>query len=305
MGKGSFERIDGVRGDTATGAPHTVDLRVTGQCQLRCDWCWGPEHSRKGGVTPAQWQKTLGYLAARGTKQVVFSGGEPLLSKSLRPGIEAAKSNGLNVTLSTNGILLEKNRDILASVDDLGIPIDGSNPSTNNEMRRWSDRHNGWAKAIGAIRLAQEMRQAGESSVAVTARTVIARPNVNDVPNIPGALKENGVDLANLRMKLYQVEPFGPHYEHINFDGDWAITAEEAQAAAYKTRENAPDANITLQLYGGTVGRYFLIDPDGYATGTDEDKNGVPIEVAYGNIVNEFDSTLDAYMRHQEGLAQS
>jgi hypothetical protein len=26
-------------------APHTVDLRLNGTCQLRCEWCWGPEHS--------------------------------------------------------------------------------------------------------------------------------------------------------------------------------------------------------------------------------------------------------------------
>jgi MoaA/NifB/PqqE/SkfB family radical SAM enzyme len=93
-----IENISGARGETSSGAPHTVDLRLTGQCQLRCDWCWGPEHSRKGNVTPDQWQETISKLARSGTKQIVFSGGEPTLSKALRPGLETAKDNKLDVT---------------------------------------------------------------------------------------------------------------------------------------------------------------------------------------------------------------
>ncbi len=104
-------------------------------------------------------------------------------------------------------------------------------------------------------------------------------------------------------MKFYQVEPFGPHVAHIDFDRDWAITTQEAEEAAALTRTNHPAANITLQLYENTVGRYFLVDPDGFASGTDEDRYGNPVEVAYGNIVYDFDATIDAYQRHQEGLA--
>jgi Fe-coproporphyrin III synthase len=298
----NITRIDGSRGETTSGAPHTVDLRLTGQCQLRCDWCWGPEHFRKGDITPEQWQETIGRLAVAGTEQVVFSGGEPTLSKALRPGIETAKANDLRVTLSTNGILLARNRDLLQSIDDLGIPIDGSNPEVNNRMRRWSERHDAWQKAVEAILLAQAMNREGEANVAVTARTVIGRPNLEDVPAIPGALANQGIDLFTVRIKMYQVEPFGPHYSHIDFDADWAVTASEAEAAAREAQQQSPDANITLQLYDGTVGRYFLVDPDGNATGTDEDESRNPIEVSYGNVVYDFDVTLAAYQEHQVAL---
>jgi hypothetical protein len=169
-------------------------------------------------------------------------------------------------------------------------------------MRRWSVRHDAWQKAVDAIRLTQQMNQEGETNVAITARTVIAQPNLHDIANIPNALSENGVKLSDIRMKMYQVEPFGPHFSHIDFNEDWAVTAQEAQMAASQARANSPDANITLQLYGGTVGRYFLVDPDGYATGTDEDTFHNPLEISYGNIVHDFDTTLDAYRQHKARL---
>lgn len=304
MTKG-LDYINGRRGETNTGAPHTVDARILGLCQLACEWCWGPEHMRKGSITAKQWSKTIGRLASAGTEQIVFSGGEPLLSPVLRPGIESAKQEGLRVTLSTNGIRLEQNSDILNMVDDLGIPIDGSTPAVNNKMRKRSDKFSAWGKAVGAVLLAQRMNERGEADVLVTSRTVIAKPNLGDVPNIPNVLANKGVDLETLRMKMYQVEPFGPHYQNIDFEGEWAVTADEARYAASQAMASRPDANITLQLYGGTVGRYFLIDPDGFATGTDEDQYGHPIEVKYGNVVHEFDATLDAYSQHQAALSLS
>ena len=299
----SIVTIRGSRGDTDSGAPHTVDFRITGTCQLRCDWCWGPEHLRKGSITEPQLKRTLGRLAADGTEQIVFSGGEPTLSKLLRPGVETARERGLRVTLSTNGIKLAQHADILRYVDDLGIPIDGSNPEVNERMRRRSDKFGAWDQAVGAILLAQEMNRDGLADIAITSRTVIARPNLDDVANIPGALEAEGVDIEAVRFKLYQVEPFGPHYADTDFERDWAISAQEAIEAAERTRAQAPDANITLQLYEGTVGRYFLVDPDGYVEGTDEDASGYPIGVPYGNIVHNYEATLGAYRAHQAQIA--
>lgn len=61
--------------------------------------------------------------------------------------------------------------------------------------------------------------------------------------------------------------------------------------------------NITLQLYARTGGRYFLVDPDGNATGTDFDASGEPIEVHYGNLATGFDAVLESYIEHQGRLA--
>lgn len=46
-----------------------------------------------------------------------------------------------------------------------------------------------------------------------------------------------------------------------------------------------------LQLYANTTGRYFLIDPDGWAFGTDEDDGGRPTAAPHGNVLDDADAT--------------
>lgn len=282
--------------------PHTVDLRIVGLCQLRCAWCWGPDHMRTGSISPEQWQRILAKLHTRGTRQIVLSGGEPTLSPALRPCVETAKALGLRVTLSSNGLRLAAFEDVLTAIDDLGIPLDGSTPAVNDLMRARSLRHQGWEKAVDAVLLAQRLTRAGKSSARVTVRTVIARPNLTDVADIPAALRQLGVDLSAVRIKMYQVEPFGPHVPQIDFEREWAVTAEEATSAYEKTAAACPEGSVTLQLYSKTGGRYFLVDPDGNATGTDFDPLGTPIEVPYGNLLEDFEGTLTAYLDHQARL---
>jgi MoaA/NifB/PqqE/SkfB family radical SAM enzyme len=294
--------VGGPRGSAESGAPFTADLRLTGSCQLRCQWCWGPAHSIPGKVTPAQWEEIIQRLATAGTRQVVLSGGEPTLSRSFRTALVEAKAAGLSVTLSTSGIGLKKHADIISLLDDIGIPIDGSTPERNDGMRDRSSRHRAWEEAVNAIRLVQEMRESGSEVPAVTVRTVVAQPNLTDLGQIPGALETAGIDLGAVRFKLYQVEPFGPQVPHIDF-AQWAVTEREATEAAYELAAAVPARRVWLQLYRRTVGRYFLVDPEGVATGTDEDAGGIPIEIPYGNVIDDFEAALAAYAAHQRTVA--
>jgi MoaA/NifB/PqqE/SkfB family radical SAM enzyme len=170
-------------------------------------------------------------------------------------------------------------------------------------MRDRSLRHDAWEKAVDGILLTQSLAASDRSRAQVTIRTVVARPNLLDVPSIPEALRNRGVDLSAARIKMYQVEPFGPHVPNTNFEGEWAISSDDAIKAYQHVLQNCPEGNVTLQLYSKTGGRYFLVDPDGNATGTDFDGTGNPIEIPYGNLVKDFDAALDAYIDHQGKLS--
>ena len=84
--------------------PAIVDLRLLGQCDLACPFCFGPRHHLK----PLPTERVIGILdvlAARGVESVVFSGGEPCLIRDLPEMLHHAKRLGLKTVLSTNGIL--------------------------------------------------------------------------------------------------------------------------------------------------------------------------------------------------------
>jgi MoaA/NifB/PqqE/SkfB family radical SAM enzyme/ADP-ribose pyrophosphatase YjhB (NUDIX family) len=280
-------------GETDVLAPRSVDISLTGRCQLRCSWCWGAEHDLAETVTTAQWATLLDNLAERGTKHIVFTGGEPLTYRHLPALLARCQLAGMRTTLSTNGIALGTNLEwVLRHVDDLGIPIDGSTPEVNATMRAGAAETRGWERAIAAIRLGLN------AQVATTVRTVIARPNLGDIRNIPDVLTDNSIPLARIRWKLYQVEPIGPHATKIDFS-EWAVTEDECRALAEEVRALYPALDMTLQLYSHTRGRYFQVDPLGNAYGTDVDGTGRPGTVPFGNVFSDLNACIEAYVNHQ------
>lgn len=277
-------------------APGTVDVSVTGRCQLRCEWCWGPEHHVAEMAPLPLWRSLLSRLAEEGTEGIVFTGGEPLISPYLPPLLHHAYSIGLRTTLSTNGILLNKRRSLLRFVDDIGIPIDGHTAKISATMRKGSDRVSGWERAISAIKLAQ-----GEG-MSVTVRTVVSARNLESVLKIPNVLEQNGVDIQHVRFKLYQVEPIGPHFGASDWSS-WEIDSKSVVRIAQSLAEAHSDCEFALQLYSDTAGRYFQVDPAGEAFGTDIDSSGKPFEVHYGNLFDGFQAVLSRYSNHKLEIA--
>ncbi len=268
--------------------PKTVDISLTGKCQLGCPFCWGEDHT-VGTIHDAQkWKELLGNFRGLGTSGVVFTGGEPLMSPELIDVLKYAKEDlGLRTTLSTNAILLKgKHQLVLPWVDDLGLPLDGSTPEINGVMR--PGKINNFKRVIEGIKLVQSQYP----NIDLTVRTVIARPNVNDVANIPQVLINNGVDLTRIRYKLYQVEPIGPRADIVNTDA-WKVSEGECREVEKTIRQSHPDVSLTMQVYKETSGRYYQIGPHGNAYGTIIDHDGTPQMVDLGNPIDNFKEAVD------------
>lgn len=268
--------------------PKTVDISMTGKCQLACPWCWGEDH-RVGTIHGEDtWKELLRKFKEIGTSGVVFTGGEPLLSPALPAVLRYAKETlSMCTTLSTNAILLNKLHErVLPWVDDLGISLDGSTPEINKRMR--PGKIDNFQNVIDGIKLVQSVYP----KIDLTVRTVIARPNIHDVENIPSVLNDNGVDLSRIRYKLYQVEPIGSRADVTNTD-EWRVSEDECKSIESKIEKHHPDLSVTLQLYGETSGRYYQVFPHGDAYGTQIDKAGIPQMIELGNPISDFSNALE------------
>lgn len=268
--------------------PTTIDVSMTGACQLDCAWCWGEEHSVKTVHNEDEWKELLEQFSSNGTSGVVFTGGEPLVSSQLPNVLRYAKETlGLRTTLSTNSILLEKlHSEVLPWVDDLGISLDGSSPEMHKEMR--AGKIDNFPHILNALRLVQDEYP----DIDLTVRTVIARKNINDVQLIPQILDDNGIDISRIRFKLYQVEPIGPRSDIIDSD-EWRVSEDESLQVEQNIKRLYPGLNLNLQLYGGTSGRYYQIGPRGNAYGTYIDDVGAPQMVPLGNPIDNFDQAMN------------
>ncbi len=264
--------------------PRTVDVSMTGKCQLDCPFCWGEEHTVGTIYSESEWKNLLRKFHEIGTSSVVFTGGEPLMSPALPSVLRYAKESlSMRTTLSTNAILLNKlHNTVLPWVDDLGLPLDGSTREMNKLMR--PGKIDNFQKVLKGIELVEEVYP----NIELTVRTVIAAPNIHDVENIPQTLIDNGVDISRIRYKLYQVEPIGPRADIVNTQ-DWQVSEDECRVTESIIKEKHPNLTVILQLYKETSGRYYQIGPQGNAYGTIINKDGFPNMIDLGNPINDFD----------------
>ena len=215
----------------STQFPTTVDLNLLGRCNLNCAWCWGPEHDAAEPIHLDKWKELIKKLHQLGTTSVIITGGEPLLKRWLPDLIKYIKLDlNMRVTLSTNGILLrQKANSLLPYIDDLGIPIDGLSDEVNKLMRVGKFKH--FDIVLDTIKYVQ----AQYPRIDLTVRTVVAKRNLEFVPEIGMTLLHSGVNPEKIRWKLYQVNPIGPRKKDI-LSGDWLISLNDFNRIVDKSR---------------------------------------------------------------------
>jgi MoaA/NifB/PqqE/SkfB family radical SAM enzyme len=281
------------------GAPTKAQVILNNRCQLRCEWCWGPEHDKPESGQLQDWQQLIGNLAVAESmpyiapvNRITVSGGEPLLSRLLIPVLKTAQEYGMRTKLSTNGIFLKRLVEVLPFCDELAVGIDGNSEESHARMRKGSAAHGAFYKAVAAIRLGQEHKKP------VTLRTVVAQKNWRVIPTIPVALERAGIDLSLIRHKLYQLEPIGPRKDKFSLD-EWGTSTEDVLDIAGRVKEDYPEMNVCVQLYGLTDARYLNFESTGRAYGIDARPPArTPREVEFGDAFSDFDATYATYTNY-------
>ncbi len=91
-------------------APIHIDVGLTKDCNMRCDYCYGFFQSMDGAIIqPNALINNLILSAAKiGVKSLGFIGdGEPTLNPAWTRALEVGKHLGLSLAISTNGILVD------------------------------------------------------------------------------------------------------------------------------------------------------------------------------------------------------
>jgi cyclic pyranopterin phosphate synthase len=119
-------------------------VSVTDRCNLRCIYCMPPdgvEHQGHDAILRFEEARRLcRVMAGLGIRRIKITGGEPLVRKGVVPFIRAvAAIPGIEqVTLTTNGILLDRYLDELAEakVAGINVSLDSLNPETFRRITR-------------------------------------------------------------------------------------------------------------------------------------------------------------------------
>lgn len=88
--------------------PIHIDMGATKACNINCAYCYGDYQNMTGEkIPPKKLVKLFEDAPKAGIKSIALIGdGEPTLNPGLYDALEAGKNNGLDISISTNGVLL-------------------------------------------------------------------------------------------------------------------------------------------------------------------------------------------------------
>lgn len=159
-------------------APRKVNIAVTGQCNLRCRYCfYAGEMAAKGDLSAERWLTFLGELGRLRVMEVCLTGGEVFAREDLFEIIDGIVANHMRYSILTNGTLIDET--ILARwksgkrrlrLNSIQVSVDGSQAETHNSTRPAS-----FERSVAGLRLLKE------EGFPVTVRLTISRSNIGDL----------------------------------------------------------------------------------------------------------------------------
>jgi radical S-adenosyl methionine domain-containing protein 2 len=264
--------------------PKSIDIRLTGACNLRCSFCFGPRHDVRA-TRVDQICALLPILRQHGVRRIVLTGGEPLMVKKLPMLLAKARQLGFHIVLSTNGSLFERRHsDILPFLNWVALPLDGPCARIHDSLR--PGRRSSFLEVTSALLLARRLYP----HLRIKLGTVLQPGNLHAVSTIPDAVDELGIrpDV----WKLYQIS-------FSNYAADnramLQVAAESFETTVRSARRAAERLGWTTIVYRNATrnGQYLFVEPSGDAMVIE---NGE--ETAIGNFLDGFESVLRRWREH-------
>jgi MoaA/NifB/PqqE/SkfB family radical SAM enzyme len=157
-------------------------------CNCKCVMCdiWKANHQKREITQEDLVHHIAGFRKLK-VKEVVLSGGEPLMHSNLWKFCEELRKARIKVTLLTTGLLLGRfAHDVARSIDDVIISLDGSR-EIHNQIRGVLTAYDKMAEGAKALRVLKP-------DMKISARTVIQRFNFFDFIPIINSARQLGMD---------------------------------------------------------------------------------------------------------------
>lgn len=169
--------------------PVSLDVSLTGKCNLRCQYCFYADAMATLDDLPTDsWRAFFAEAGAAGVRRLTLSGGEVFTRSDLFILVDSVIKNGMRYSILTNGTLISevtiaafnvgKRRRRLNSIQ---VSIDGSSSAIHDLSRPPAS----FERALRGLRLLKA------NDLPVTARVTINHHNVHDLPNIAQLLLDD------------------------------------------------------------------------------------------------------------------
>lgn len=223
-------------------------LNAHNRCNCRCVMCdiWKRETNEQ--IRAQDLERHDNSLKALGVRQVVLTGGEPLLHNDLSALCNFFRDRQIHLTLLTTGLLLHKRAEEVAALfDDIIVSLDGP-PEIHDSIRRVSGAYNLLHKGIAAVRH-------HNPSLPITCRTTVQKANHRYLRQTVDAARALGLDSISFLAADLTSEAFNrPLLWPVEKQSEIALNFEEI-----KTLEEEIE-QLILQYEAG-INHKFILEP--------------------------------------------
>jgi len=239
------------------------------ECFLKCKMCYlwksRPEPDR---IRLNEWESFIDSLdtTLSDRRELIFSGGEPLLNQDMAHLIDYGDKRGLKTTLSTNAFLIDEDRAkqmIEAGLKEIYISLDSFNEETHDFLRGVEGSHK---KAIDAIDYLSRYR----CGLKINIITVISQCNLHEITKLVKEMragkKIDGIYLQAVSQPFYT--PFDEYwYKKEEYNFLWPADSSGVNIIIDELinlkRQNYPIINHVRHL---EKFKSYFSNPDTYAT---------------------------------------
>lgn len=177
-----------------------VMWNLTRQCNLSCDHCYLDAKAEvQDEINLEEGIRLIDDLAELKVPVLIFTGGEPLLSKNFYAFASYAREVGLATALSTNGTLITPQVARLlveAKIRYVGVSLDSARPEAHDKFRGVAGAYN---------RALQGLKNARDAGLKTGLRVTLTRDNWFEIPSLLELALKEGIP----RFCLYHLVPTG------------------------------------------------------------------------------------------------
>lgn len=213
-----------LRGKTI--CPIYLEIAPSGACNHRCIFCaldylnYKPEFLDEKVLKSAV--KQAGVL---GVKSIMYAGeGEPLLHKDICKIISYTKGRGIDVAVTTNGVLLKRglSKEILKFLSWVRVSLNAGRGSTYSKIH--NSGKNDFNKVLQNLEDAVKIKAKYKLAVIIGAQLLLLKENIKEVVILAKLLKGMGVDYLTIKpysrhpLSLARIKPVSEYknYAYIN-----------------------------------------------------------------------------------------
>lgn len=157
-------------------------------CNCRCVMCdiWKANANKKE-LSAEDLTPHLAAIRRLNVRQIVFSGGEPLMHRNFWKLCQLFRGEGINLTLLSTGLLLKKHAgEVTGHIDEVIVSLDGSEP-VHDRIRNIPGAYKKLKEGIAALK-------ALDPGFKVTGRCVLQKLNYRDLKGVIKAARELNLD---------------------------------------------------------------------------------------------------------------